>query len=153
MHHNTEVLYFIQQIVKLYENRLKEVGKRHALTHLETDIVAFLHNNPGKDTASDIVNLRRLQKGNVSLAVESLLQKGLLQRYHDQQDRRRIHLFLTPAAQPILAEITAMRAQLQQGLFAGFTPSEQALYEAFTSRIMANTLTLFGSEALSHADR
>ena len=41
-------------------------------------LMSFLYNNPGKDTATDIVELRMLQKGNVSAVVESLVNKSLL---------------------------------------------------------------------------
>lgn len=52
----------------------------YRLTLIEATIISFLQNNPGKDTAADIVELRMLSKGNVSQAVESLMQKALLRR-------------------------------------------------------------------------
>ena len=45
---------------------------------------------------ADIVELRMLLKGNVSQAVESLIQKSLLKREQNKEDRRKIHLSLTP---------------------------------------------------------
>ena len=41
---------------------------------MEADIISFLKNNPGKDTAADIVELRMLSKGAVSKTVEALIQ-------------------------------------------------------------------------------
>ena len=52
-----------------------------------------------------------LSKGNVSLAVESLIQKGLLKREQDGADRRRIHLHPTPAAAPIMVSLEDVRVQ------------------------------------------
>ena len=49
-----------------------------------------------------------LSKGNVSQAVESLIQKGLLKRIPDLHDRRRIHLALLPASHSITADVDTL---------------------------------------------
>ena len=79
MNQITGLLLCIRKTVKLYESMLKPVCDHYRLTLIEADIISFLQNNPGKDTAGDIVGLRMLSKGNVSQAVESLIQKSLLQ--------------------------------------------------------------------------
>ena len=58
---------------------LKRVCTEHDLTLVEADIISFLQNNPEKDTAADIVELRMLSKGAVSKGVEALIQKSLLE--------------------------------------------------------------------------
>ena len=63
-----ELLVGIRRIIRLYEDTVRPVCDTYQITQIETDILAFLHNNPGKDTAKDIVELRMLQKGNVSQA-------------------------------------------------------------------------------------
>ena len=92
MHRTNILLANIRRIVKLYDSMLKPVCERYTLALIEATIISFLYNNPGRDTAADIVEYRMLSKGNVSQAVESLIQKGLLQRCQDTRDRRRIHL-------------------------------------------------------------
>ena len=77
---------------KLYEKMFGKIRLQYGMTQLEIDILAFLKNNPGLDTASDIVNYRMLPKANVSQAVEFLIQKGFVGRRTDEQDRRKIHL-------------------------------------------------------------
>ena len=74
------------------------------------DILLFLANNPGLDTASDIVELRMIPKANVSQAVDTLMRRALLSRQQDMKDRRRIHLTLTDAAQSITAQLRQARA-------------------------------------------
>ena len=80
MRNVTETLLSIGQIVKLYDGLLKRVCAQFGLTAIEAKIVGFLHNNPGRDTAGDIAEVRMLSKSNVSQAVESLIGKGLLRR-------------------------------------------------------------------------
>ena len=71
---STHFLVQFRQLNKLYECMLKEICRRHKLTLIETTIISFLYNNPGRDTAADIVELRMLSKENVSQAVELLMQ-------------------------------------------------------------------------------
>ena len=73
MSRTTEFLMNIRSIIKLHESMLREICGEYQLALIEATIISFLHNNPGKDTAADIVELRMLSKGNVSQAVESLI--------------------------------------------------------------------------------
>ncbi len=62
-----------------------------------------------------------LSKGNVSQAVESLIQKGLLLREQDGADRRRIHLHPTTAAAAITVSLEDVRRQFQAEVFCGLS--------------------------------
>ena len=99
---------------------LKEICGAYHLTMIEANIISFLYNNPGKDTAGDIVELRMLSKGNVSTAVEALIQKHLIEREQDKTDRRRIHLYLLPAAEPITNRISEIREQFSEEILLDF---------------------------------
>ena len=89
MSRTTSILMGVRSMMKLYESMLKEVCEEYQLAQIEVTIISFLYNNPGKDTAGDIAELRMLSKGNVSQAVENLIQKSLIQRIPDESDRRR----------------------------------------------------------------
>ena len=80
-------------IIKGQDALIKELCDHFHLTKIEGTIIVFLYNNPGKDTAGDIVELRMLSKGNVSQAVESLIQKSLLTREQDAEARVRRCVF------------------------------------------------------------
>lgn len=54
----TEYLSHIRRTMKLHESLLKTICGRYGLTLVEAQVVSFLHNNPTKDTAGDIVELR-----------------------------------------------------------------------------------------------
>lgn len=98
MNSGAKFLTNFRRTIKLYDSMLKPVCDRYLLTQLEATIISFLHNNPGRDTAADIVELRMLSKGNVSQSVESLGQRKLIIRQQDSADRRKIHLALTEEA-------------------------------------------------------
>ena len=62
---STEMWMGLRSLIRLYDKMLKKVCTEHDLTVIEADIISFLQNNPGKDTAADIVELRKLSKGAV----------------------------------------------------------------------------------------
>lgn len=135
----TDFLMNLRRMMKLHEALLKDICEEYGLTLIEANIISFLYSNPGRDTARDIVELRMLSKGNVSQAVELLIQKSLLKRTPDQADRRIIHLTLLPAADPITKAIEDSRGQFQKELFSGFTKEERQLYYQLNGRIIENT--------------
>ena len=67
----------------------------------EVQVLLFLANHPGNDTARDVVELRGLPKSQVSRAVDLLVSRGFLQRRPDETDRRVIHLAITEAGKPL----------------------------------------------------
>lgn len=123
---------------KLYAVRISQVCCQYGLTQIETDILAFLSNHPGKDTAGDIVRLRMLQKGNVSQAVEALLGKGYLEKRQDEKDRRKMHLRLTEKSGEVIRSICQVRAEYLGELLEDFSPEEVGVFDALFQRIFEN---------------
>ena len=106
----TYLLVLMQRIGKIHEQMLKELCRQYDLSLIEAKIIAFLHNNPTKDTAGDIAELRMLSKGNVSLAVDLLCQKGFLSKTADQTDRRKTHLSLLPSCENVTGAIDTFQS-------------------------------------------
>lgn len=132
-------LFNIRRIIKLHNSMLKPVCDQYNLAPIEAAIIGFLCNFPSRDTAADIVELRMLSKSNVSQAVESLIQKSLLQRRQDTEDRRRIHLSLTPESKPIMRAIEIVCDDFREQIFRGFTEEEKQQLVRFNERIAENT--------------
>lgn len=141
MNHTNMLLVNFRRIIRLYDGMLRPVCEKYGLAPMEATIVSFLYNHPGRDTAADIVELRMLSKSNVSQAVESLIQKSLLQRRQDTEDRRRVHLSLTPESRPITQEIESVRESFRKQIFRGFTEGEQRQFGQFSERIAENAKT------------
>ena len=134
----TDFLVNIRAVFKLHENMLKRVCAQYGLSLIEANVISFLYNNPGKDTAADIVELRMLSKGNVSAAVEELIQKSLIIRKPDKVDRRKIHLELLPGSKPITDAIEESREQFFKEVYAGLSKKECEQFEQLNSRVMKN---------------
>ncbi len=136
---STEIWMGLRSLLRLYDRMLKRVCAEHNLTVIEADVISFLQNNPEKDTAVDIAELRMLSKGAVSKAVESLIQKSLLERIPDKQDRRRIHLKLKPEAEPVMEMVNDVREEFLGNVLEGFTREELESHVYFLRKIFDNT--------------
>ena len=123
-----------------------KIRLQYGMTQLEIDILAFFKNNPGLDTASDIVNYRMLPKANVSQAVEFLIQKGFVGRRTDEQDRRKIHLELLPGAEEAVCKILDAQSHFFDLLFEGMTEKERQQYLSLTLQIAENIRREWESE-------
>lgn len=139
MSKTTELFMGIRSLFRLYDKMLKKVCTEHDLTVIEADVISFLQNNPSKDTAADIVELRMLSKGAVSKAVESLIQKSFLERIPDIEDRRKIHLKLKPQTGPVTESIDRVREEFLDTILEGFTKDEVELHRQFFDRLFENT--------------
>ena len=64
-----------KSLKKAYGKYMEGIGEQYGLSRMEIDVLLFLYNNPGHDTASDLVELRSIAKSYVSMAVESLTRK------------------------------------------------------------------------------
>lgn len=138
MRNNTELWLGIRRVLKLYDQMLREVCEEYHLTAVEAEIISFLQHNPNRDTAADITELRMLNKSSVSKAVEALIQKGILQRAPDKEDRRKIHLKLCAQAAPILAKVGIIQEQFWEVIFQGFSEEERSQYGRLSRRIFEN---------------
>ena len=121
-----EMLLAWQRLSKRYARMELEVCAKHGLTRLETDILLFLANNPGYDTARDIVAVRMIAKSHVSASVETLLAKGLIACAPDAQDKRRMHLRILPAAEAIITDAQAMQRAFLERLLRGLSDADCA---------------------------
>ena len=78
-------------ITDYYELLAGRVCARYDLTHMEYDILMFLHSNPQHNTAADIVMIRKSTKSHVSVSLKSLERKGLIRRVQNKSNKKRIH--------------------------------------------------------------
>jgi len=127
-----------QQMKRLYEKQFGDTCRKYRISQNEADILAFLANNPGYDTARDIVEVRMIAKSYISRSVESLIRKGLLVRAPDEDDRRIVHLRLTDGSRPIVAETRLGQRRFAKLLFAGMDADQIATLETLLGRIFDN---------------
>lgn len=123
---------------KLYGALFAPLLERWGLTQLEADIILFLANNPEYDTARDMVEKRHLAKSHVSVGIEALAARGLLERSTRTGNRKTIHLRLTEAAAPIIKEGRSLQRRYGRLLFAGLSNEEVRQLMRLLDRVAQN---------------
>lgn len=133
-----QIFDILQRSKKSYSRVLEPVCQNWQLTHNELDALLFLANYPEYDRAADIVERRGIAKSHVSMAVQNLTARGLLEQRFDHVDRRCLRLRLTEQA----LEITREGQQIQKAYFAkvfeGLTGEELALWDSLMSQVYQN---------------
>lgn len=122
----------------LYDNKTKRICDKYKLTQMEYEILIFLYQNPHHNTATDIVNLRRLTKSHVSSALKALEEKEYIKRYHETNNSKTVYIELTPLSAPIVKKGLMIQADFLECLFDGFSEEEKKICHAFFERICKN---------------
>ena len=135
---NEQILMGMKNARLLYAKCFAPLAQECALTQLQIDLLLFLYNNPQYDTAQRVCELRGLAKSNVSNAVEELSGRGLLLRRTDPQNRRTVHLSLTPQAAGLMQRALACQQQFFSALTRGFSPGELEQARTIFNRIHQN---------------
>ena len=108
---------YSRRFADAYAAAMRPLAQETGLPQGAVDILLFLANNPGLDTARDICACRGLKPGIVSLNVENLTAGGYITRQSVPGDRRKCRLVYTPKAEPIVSRGRA----LQEAFFARMT--------------------------------
>jgi len=116
-------------------------GRRLHLSLSEWRVLLVVADRPGI-TAQDLADYIGLDKMSVSRAVRGLLAKGRLARKASARDRRRLHLYLTPAGWRVYEEIAASGLVRERAVFGALGPRGRAIFFAQLARLVANTRRL-----------
>ncbi|MDO4332751.1 MAG: MarR family winged helix-turn-helix transcriptional regulator [Eubacteriales bacterium] len=133
-----EVLLLSSKFKKLYDKKIGKMAEHYGLTSNEVNILLFLVNNPGYDTAKDISELRLLPKACVSRSVDSLIRQGFLTSHEDEKDRRILHLSILPAAQSLVEDAQTSQQEFFSCIYRNFSESERRMLNALTDKVLIN---------------
>lgn len=122
----------------IYEQCVNKACCQYDMIKTEMDILLFLYNNPGYDTATDIVKHRHLSKSHVSKSIQSLKERGYLTAFYQGSNRRTIHLKLCDAARPAVMEGLKAQERFVSILLADFTEEEKTQFQKYLCRIINN---------------
>ena len=105
---------------------------------MELDILLFLANNPGYDTAKDIIERRRLTKSHVSMSLKDLERRDLVQKEYYPGNQKTAHLKLSSASIQMVAEGQQAQKKFFQTVFRDFNPEDVSWMEDYFERMRKN---------------
>ncbi len=92
-----------REIPHLMKNFHRSMDKIFGLNKSQIMVFSLLHR--GKKGLKEISEQSHISKGMLSVAVQSLVEKGYVQRVEDKNDRRRNILTVTPMGEKLIGEI------------------------------------------------
>ena len=138
MDDEVELMLMGQHFKKFQEVAYSKLVEEYALTLLDVRVLLFLDRHGAENTAKDIVKIHCFTKSNVSKSIEALLEKGYLHKEYDNQDRRRIHLQIQPAAEPIIKRAKEEHEKILRTVFQGIDKSEMDVIRQVAQKITRN---------------
>ena len=87
-------------------------------------------------TISEISQMTSLAKNTVSIVVNGMVNKGILQRSGNPENRRQVIVALTDYAKSIQEKYETVSQQMNQLFYKEFTAEEQNLFESYLARIL-----------------
>lgn len=111
---------------------------KYNMTQAEMVVLLFLANNPQKNTATDIVEKRRMTKSSVSMAARELQEKGLIIGEYVDGNHRSIHLKICDNALNIIEDGKKAQKKFFDVLTRDFTEAERAAFKDYIIRVTSN---------------
>lgn len=115
----SQVYTYSRLLLDAYAGIMRPLSAELNMAQTAVDILMFLANNPGYDTAKDICTMRHLKPGIVSFHVEKLVQEGYLERQNVPGDRRKCRLVCTEKAASIIEKGRALQAKFMRQMTKG----------------------------------
>ena len=141
----SQIYAALRRFQDAYGAALRPLCERAGMAQGAVEILLFLANNPGLDTARDICLYRRLKPSLVSLHVENLVREGYLERYAVPGDRRKCGLRCTGRALPIIREGQTLQQDFMRAMSAG-VPAEDLAVCLRCMRAMDDNLARMAGE-------
>ena len=119
---------YSKRFEEAYTAAMRPLTEELDMAQPAVDILLFLANNPGMDTARDICTYRGLKPGIVSFHVEKLVQEGYLLRQPAPGDRRKCRLVCTRRAEPVVQRGRQVQEAFFRRMTAGLDPQDLAAF-------------------------
>jgi MarR family transcriptional regulator for hemolysin len=107
------------------------------ITRSQWSMIVVVSRNPGA-TQRTLAEALEMSEASAGRLIDRLCADGLLERQERFDDRRARAVYLTPAAQPLLAKLDEIGAAGEKRLFRGFGEAELDSLEAALERIHHN---------------
>lgn len=127
-----------QVFKKLIDTSFLKISKETNLTVNEIRVLLFLYQNEKLDIASDIVEKLMISKSHISFSVESLKNKGYIEKVLDTQNKKKLHLKLTNKAEKIVNLLDNEQNKLKDTLLQNIDEEEKKQFKDTFEKILKN---------------
>jgi MarR family transcriptional regulator, transcriptional regulator for hemolysin len=133
------LLILLTDVARLARTQADRRARAHGMTRAQWMILVRVRRRDGM-TQRELAEILEVEPITVGRLVDRLAARGLVERRADPADRRVWRLHLTPAADPVLAEIDQVRIAFDAETTAGLTPAQRAAVAEALLTMKANLL-------------
>lgn len=123
---------------KLIDTSFLKISKETDLTVNEIRVLLFLYQNEKLDIASDIVEKLMISKSHISFSVESLKNKGYIEKVLDTLNKKKLHLKLTSKAKKVVNLLDNEQNKLKDTLLQNIDEQEKKQLKDTFEKILKN---------------
>ena len=127
-----------QVLKKVFEKVFDEIREQLDLTMNEIIVLLYLESNKNKNTAKDIVEDSLIAKSHVSKSVDSLVNKNLITRTPDEENKKIIHLELNENAEKIMDELSKKEEEMKALVLKGIPEENIKILEEALEQVKQN---------------
>lgn len=118
---NREILFLISDVGRLLRTYADQKARQFGMTRAQWAVLLKLERHEGAQQ-SELADFLEIQPITLTRLVDRLCDNGLIERRPDPADRRAKLLYLTPAARPLLAQISKQVEEVAEEMLAGIEP-------------------------------
>jgi MarR family transcriptional regulator for hemolysin len=107
------------------------------VTRSQWATIAVVSSNPGASQRT-IAEALEMTEASAGRLIDRLCADGLLERRNRHDDRRARAVYLTPAAEPLMAKLAAIASLGEMHMFKGFSDEDLGTLAGFLDRIYEN---------------
>jgi MarR family transcriptional regulator, transcriptional regulator for hemolysin len=133
--------FLLKDVSRLWVRYFESLADQIGMTLTQAKVLVFLSRNEGC-TQARLAELCDTDPMTLVRVLDRMEKDGFLERRPDPSDRRVYRLFLKPASDPILAEITRIGDRARGEALAGLSTEERTQLIALLERVHGNLLTL-----------
>ena len=129
--------FLISDVSRLMRKRFDERARAVGATRAQWKALVTLARNEGINQGG-LADLLEVEPITLCRMIDRLEESGMVERRRDPADRRAWQIFLTDAAQPVIAQLHGFAADLFENALDGLTPDDRRALTASLDRIRDN---------------
>ncbi len=117
-----EIAFTIMDVARMLRTYADQLARQFSISRAQWGVLVRLDRSEGLKQ-SELAEILDLQPISLTRLLDRLAENGLIERRADPNDRRANRLFLTPAAHPLLEQLTEIGKDMMTTVLEGLEPT------------------------------
>jgi len=113
-----EIAFTIMDVARMLRTYADQRARQFGISRAQWGVLVRLDRSEGLKQ-SELAEILDLQPISLTRLLDRLAENGLIERRADPNDRRANRLYLTPAARPLLEQLSKLGRHMMQNVLAG----------------------------------